>query len=160
MYGKNDLFLDIELLYTDLRAEIGSKMLEDYIVEQFTNEIHIVPFESDLVGYSEFPAILLTIVDDGAKIDTIDDSQVQPFSNFTVEIEIYTSGLTKRGDSLKLSKAVKDALQTTKQLTSYYNRGLKLLQDRELSSLIDGVTRRQLRFNAVCDNERKYIYTK
>ena len=61
---------------------------------------------------------------------------------------------------MKLAKFVTYLLQTRQKLDTYYNRGLRLDQEIELSSFVEDVNRRVLRFSGVVDNASKLILNK
>ena len=155
----NNLFLDAELLESDLRQAIKSKIKTKDAVD-FFGEIHLAPIDSDLNSKSKFPSVYIEITKNGPYTPAQEDVEVEPYSRFSVTVETYTTGSDRRSMNMKLARFITYILQTRQQLTNYYNRGLKLDQERELSSFVDGVNRRVLRFSGVVDNASKLILNK
>lgn len=156
----NSLYLDIETLEHDLRAILKSSLRNKDIINHFASEIYVVPMNVDITPKTSLPAVYIQLQKNGGYGNTQEDIQVEPYSRFDVIVETYTTGDDKRRKNIQLADIVTAILQTNQQLTHYYNRGLKLEQDRELSSIISGVNRRQIRFSGLLDNERKLILNK
>lgn len=155
----NQLYLDIELLEADLRKAIKSQIKKSSVRQEF-GDIHLVPIESDFNQDTKFPAIWITVAKNGPYAPAQEDIEVEPFSRFSVTVETYTSGKNKRSANMRLAKFVTYLLQTRQKLDTYYNRGLKLDQEIELSSFVEDVNRRVLRFSGVVDNASKLILNK
>ena len=156
----NDLFLDIEQLEDDFRAILKSSLRNSDIIKHFGSEIYIIPMNVDFTPKTDLPAIYIYLQKNGNYGNTQEDIQVEPYSRFDAIVETYTTGDDKRRKNLQLSAMVTRILQTNQQLNNYYNRGLKLEQQRELSSIVDGVSRIQIRLSGVVDNEHKLILNK
>lgn len=158
-YGVNTLAFDIDIFELEIRKVLKAYLRKDDVVNYFGSEIYIIPMEVDIVDKSKLPAVEISITNDGSDRITQEDIQIQYANNFTVEINTYTSGENKRLKNIKLSKYIVDILQTSQRLGIYFNRGLRLMQDREISSIVDGVNRRQIRLSGLCDNNKKLIYS-
>lgn len=158
-YGVNTLAFDIDIFELEIRKVLKTYLRKDDVVNYFGSEIYIIPMEVDIVDKSKLPAVEISITNDGSDRITQEDIQIQYANNFTVEINTYTSGENKRLKNIKLSKYIVDILQTSQRLGIYFNRGLRLMQDREISSIVDGVDRRQIRLSGLCDNNKKLIYS-
>ena len=155
----NNLYLDAELLEDDLRDIIKSSVRSKDSINMF-GEIHILPKDSDLNSDTLFPAVYIYITKNGPYTQAQEDIEVEPFSRFNVVVETYTTGSNRRSLNMKLAQFMIYILQTNQKLKNYYNRGLKLDQEQELSSFIEGVNRRLIRFSGVVDNASKLIYNK
>lgn len=155
----NSLYLDAELLENDLRKIIRTAIRKKEAIKQF-GEIYLVPADTDLNEKILFPAVSIEVHKNGPYALTQEDIEVEPFSRFSVTVETYTNGSNKRSMNMRLAQFITSILQTNQQLENYYNRGLKLDQERELSSFIEGVSRRVVRFSGVVDNASKLIYNK
>ena len=156
----NSLFLDIEKLEDDFRAILKSSLRNKDIINHFGSEIYVVPMNVDFTPKTDLPAIYIQLQKNGVYRNTQEDIQVEPYSRFDLLVETYTTGDDKRRKNLQLAEMVTRILQTNQQLGNYYNRGLKLEQQRELSSIVDGVSRIQIRLSGVMDNEHKLILNK
>lgn len=156
----NSLYLDAELLEDDLRTILKSSLKNSEITNHFGSPIYVIPMNVDFTPKTKLPAVSIDVQKNGVYTGTQEDIQVEPFSRFDVIIETYTSGDDKRRKNKQLSQLVANILQTGQQLNNYYNRGLRLEQDRELSSIVDGVNRRVVRFSAITDNRLKLILNK
>lgn len=155
----NTLFFDIELFESDLRKIIKNGIKNSAIRNDF-GDIHLIPLESDFNEDTKFPAIWITVSKNGPYSPAQEDIEVEPLTRFSVTVETYTSGKNRRSSNMKLAKFVTYILQTRQQLEHYYNRGLKLDQEVELSSFVANVNRRVLRFSGVVDNASKLILNK
>ena len=156
----NSLFLDIEKLEDDFRAILKTSLRNKDIINHFGSEIYVVPMNVDFTPKTDLPAIYIQLQKNGVYRNTQEDIQVEPYSRFDLIVETYTTGDDKRRKNLQLAEMVTRILQTNQQLDNYYNRGLKLEQQRELSSIVDGVSRIQIRLSGVIDNEHKLILNK
>ena len=156
----NSLFLDIEKLEDDFRAILKSSLRNKDIINHFGSEIYVVPMNVDFTPKTDLPAVYIQLQKNGVYRNTQEDIQVEPYSRFDLLVETYTTGDDKRRKNLQLAEMVTRILQTNQQLNNYYNRGLKLEQQRELSSIVDGVSRIQIRLSGVIDNEHKLILNK
>ena len=155
----NSLYLDSELIEDDLRAIIKSAIRDKEVINKFS-EIYLIPMNVDIHPDSRLPAISIEVQKNGVYKNTQEDIQVEPYSQFDVIVETYTNGEDKRRKNIQLAQFVIGILQTNQQLEHFYNRGLRLDQERELSSVVNGVNRRQIRFSGVVDNEHKLILNK
>lgn len=155
----NNLYFDAELLEDDLRKIIKSSCRSKDAKGMF-GEIHIIPKDSDLNSKTLFPAVYINIYKNGPYTQAQEDVEVEPYSRFSVIVETYTTGSNRRSLNMKLAQFMIYILQTNQKLTNYYNRGLKLDQEREVSSFIEGANRRLIRFSGVVDNASKLIYNK
>lgn len=158
-YGLNDLQLNIDTLELDIREVLRKYLRADNVIDYFGSEIYIVPMEVDLVDKSKLPAIEIMVSDEGAVRNAQEDTQIQYMNDFMVEINVYTTGEGKRQKNMKLAQFVIDILQTSQKLSHFYNRGLRLTQHKELSSITEGVNRRIIRMTGRCDNNQKLIYS-
>ena len=155
----NQLFFDIEKFENDLRKIIKSSIKASAIRRDF-GEIHLIPMESDFNEDTKFPAVWITVSKDGPYTPAQEDIEVEPLTRFSVTVETYTSGKNRRSLNMKLARLMTSILQTRQQLENYYNRGLRLDQEVELSSFVADVNRRVLRFSGIVDNASKLIYNK
>ena len=155
----NSLYLDAELLEYDLRSIIKSAIRNKEVINKFS-EIYLIPMNVDIHPDNRLPAISIEVQKNGVYQNTQEDIQVEPYSQFDVIVETYTNGEDKRRKNIQLAQFVIGILQTNQQLEHFYNRGLRLDQERELSSVVNGVNRRQIRFSGVVDNEHKLILNK
>lgn len=155
----NVLHFDTELLESDLITMIKKNIKTKDVIKTF-GEIHLVPMDSDLNSQIEMPAVWLTVQNDGVYSYAQEDLEVEPFSRFSVTIETYTNGNNRRTLNMKLARFIENLLQTNQQLKNYYNRGLRLDYERELSTFVEGANRRQARFSGIVDNASKLIYNK
>lgn len=158
-YGLNDLQFNIDTLELDIRETLRKYLRKDEVTDYFGSEVYIVPMEVDLVDKSKLPAIEITVSDEGAVRNAQEDTQIQYMNDFMVEINTYTTGEDKRQKNIKLANFVVDILQTSQNLSHFYNRGLRITQHRELSSITEGVNRRIIRLSGRCDNNQKLIYS-
>lgn len=156
----NSLYLDSEMLEDDFRNALKKAFRNKDVINYFGSEIYLIPMNVDFTPTTKLPAVFIEVEKNGTYINAQEDIQVEPFSRFTVNVETYTNGDDKRRKNIKLAQLVENVLQSNQQLDNFYNRGLRLEQDRELSSIIDGVNRRMIRLTGLSDNEKKLILNK
>lgn len=155
----NNLYLDLLLLEDDLRDVIKAGIKTTHAKQRF-GKIHLVPQDSDLNTDTLFPAIWITVAKNGPYTPTQEDIEVEPYTRFSVTVETYTTGNDRRTKNVALAQYVAYLLQRRQQLDNFFTRGLRLDQERELTSFIEGVNRRVLRFSGIVDNEHKLILNK
>lgn len=159
-YIVNSYNLDLETLEDDLREIIKSTLRNQSIITEFGAEIYVLPMNVDFTSKTNLPAIWLTVERNGTYERTQEDIQVEKDSRFNVIVETYTTGDESKRLNIRLAQYVINILQTNQKLSHFYNRGLRLEQERELSSIVDGVNRRVIRFAGLMDNEHKVILNK
>lgn len=152
----NDLiFNDLEV-ENDFRSLLNFRFVEDDVLDLFDKEINFITMDADLSNKVDMPAVTLSIFQ-GESINE-DDEQLQRYTPFTVEVEVYTSGDSRVLKNRELCNIIIKILQSNGALEHYYCRGLKLQDNREVGTMIDSTYRRVLRFSAICDNKQKLIY--
>lgn len=151
----NDLiFNDIEI-EDDFRLLLMQRFIEDDVFNLYNKEINFIPMDSDLKGKIDLPAVTLSLFQ-GESFNE-DDTQLQRYTPFTIEINVYTSGDSKVLNNRKLCNIIISILQSNGPLQNYYCRGLKLEENNELDSLLDSAYRRVIRMSGLCDNSKKLI---
>lgn len=152
----NDLiFNDLEV-ENDFRSLLNFRFVEDDVLDLFDKEINFITMDADLSNKVDMPAVTLSIFQ-GESINE-DDEQLQRYTPFTVEVEVYTSGDSRVLKNRELCNIIIRILQSNGELEHYYCRGLKLQDNREVGTLLDTTYRRVLRFSAICDNKQKLIF--
>lgn len=139
----------------DFRWLLKSRFAEDDVFDLFNNEVNLIPFETDLKQKVDLPAVSLSIFQNG--VINPDDSQLQTYTPFSVEINIYTSGKDRVLNNAKLANIIIRLLQSNGQMPRYYCRGLRLEENREVGTFLDNAHRRVIRMSGLCDNARKLI---
>ena len=150
----NLIFNDIEV-EDDFRLLLMQRFVEDDVFNLYNREINFVPMDSDLKGKVDLPAVTLSLFQ-GESINE-DDLQLQRYTPFTVELEVYTSGDSKVLKNKQLCNIIIATLQSNGPLQTYYCRGLKLEENNERDSLLESAYRRVIRMSGLCDNSQKLI---
>ena len=153
----NLIFNDIEV-EDDFRLLLMQRFVEDDVFNLYKREVNFIPMDSDLKGKIDLPAVTLSLFQ-GESIND-DDSQLQNYTPFTIEIEVYTSGDSKVLKNKQLCNIIIATLQSNGPLQNYYCRGLKLEENNERDSLLDSAYRRVIRMSGLCDNSQKLIKTR
>lgn len=148
--NRNTLVFDEISLDNKIREILTNLLLSDECYSIFNSDVELNPLDSDVRPDSYFPCVSLAIFDNGADTTTSDSLQIQNRTKFTIEINAYTSGATKRTDNIKLSKLIEQKLQS--------ELGLRFLQNQEINSEVDAVSRRLLRATNIIDNTTGIIY--
>ena len=139
----------------DFRWLLKSRFAEDDVFDLFNGEVNLIPFETDLKQKVDLPAVSLSIFQNG--VINPDDSQLQTYTPFSVEIDVYTSGKDRVLNNAKLANIIIRLLQSNGQMPRYYCRGLRLEENREVGTFLDNAHRRVIRMSGLCDNARKLI---
>lgn len=155
----NKLYLDEDLLEDDLRKVLRVAIKSDEAKAEF-GTIHLIGKDSDFNQDTHFPAISLSLTKNAPLANFQTDIDIEPYTRFSVTVETYTSGKNRRSTNIRLAQFVTFVLQLRLQLDNYYTRGLQLDQEQELSSFVDNVNRRVLRFSGAVDNASKLIFYK
>ena len=148
--NRNTLVFDELALDERIRDILTTLLLSDECYDIFNADVDLKPLDSDIRPDSYFPCVRLSIFDDGCDDTTSDNLQIQNRTRITVQIDTFTSGVTKKSDNIKLAKLIEQTLQ--------HELGLKFLQNREVNSEVDFVSRRLLRATNVIDNAKGIIY--
>lgn len=156
----NDLYFDDVVLDEELRAKLDELFADDSVYNIFGKEINFLALDSRLDTKTKLPAVELVIASQTPYDIAQEDIQIQPYTQFTVELNVYTSGKDKRLNNMKLCNAIIRYLQVPQSLGAYFNRGLKLESNDEVTAMIASTCRRVIRLRGLCDNSRKYIYSK
>ena len=149
------IFNDLEV-EDDFRTLLKLRFAEDDVCSLYDREINFIPMDSDLSNKVEMPAVALSVFQ-GEPIGE-DDEQLQRYTQFTVEVDVYTSGDSKVLKNRQLCNIIIQLLQSNGPLQNYYCRGLTLRENNEVGTLLDSAYRRTIRMSAICDNEKKLIF--
>ena len=139
----------------DFRWLLRSRFEEDDVFDLFNGEVNLIPFETDLKQKVDLPAVSLSIFQNG--VFNPDDVQLQNYTPFSIEVNIYTSGKDRVLNNAKLANIIIRLLQSNGQMPRYYCRGLRLEENREVGTFLDNAHRRVIRMSGLCDNARKLI---
>ncbi len=147
-------FNDIEV-ESDFRLLLSKRFSQEDIEDIFEEEINFVPMDIDLKEGVDLPAVTFYIYQ--SRSINKDDEQLQRYTPFTAEINVYTTGNDRVLNNRKLCNIIIELLQSNGPLLSYYNRGLTLQENSEAGSMLDSVYRRVIRMSGLCDNKQKLI---
>jgi hypothetical protein len=151
----NDLiFNDLEV-ENDFRWLLKQRFLEDDVNDLYDKEINFIPIDSDLKSKVELPAVTFSLYQ--GKSTNRDDEQLQRYTPFTVEINVYTSGDSKVLKNRQLCNMIIAVLQSNGQLPNYFCRGLYLDENNEITTMMESAYRRVIRMSGLCDNKLKLI---
>lgn len=148
--SRNTLVFDEIKFDNQVRGILNDLFLTDECYSIFNSDIELKPLDSEVRSNSYFPCVTLFIINQGADSLSSDSLQIQNRTRFTTEINIYVSGNNKKANNIKLSKIIEQKLQNL--------LGLRFLQNQEINSEVDSVSRRQLRATNVIDNTTGIIY--
>ena len=144
--------LDVD---SDFRWLLKQRFAEDDVYELFDKEVNLIPLESDLKQKPSLPAVTITIFQNES-IQS-DDEQLQAYTPFVVELNVYTTGSGRVEKNMKLCNIIIQILQSNGTLPHYYCRGLKLESNDEVGTFLDNAYRRVIRMSGLCDNNHKLI---
>lgn len=151
----NDLYFDDITVENEFRTLLKNRFAEDDIYEMYNREINFVTMDFDDKQEVNLPAVTIYVYQNNA-FDK-DDEQIQAYSYFTVEINVYTSGDNKVLNNRILCNKIIQLMQSNGHPETYYNRGLKLEDNSEVGSVLDSTYRRVIRMSGICDNKLKLI---
>ena len=151
----NDLYFDDLGLEADFRALLKQRFAEDDVYSLYNKEINFIPMDTDLKSKVSLPAVTFYLFQQQSI--NRDDEQLQTYTPFTVEINVYTTGDSKVLNNRKLCNIIIQILQSNGALEHYYSRGLVLEENTEMNSVIDSAYRRVIRMSGLCINNQKLI---
>ena len=151
----NSLIFDDLEVENNFRALLKQRFAEDDVYNLYDREINFVPMDSDLSNKVELPAVTFSIFQ--SRSLNKDDEQIQRYTPFTVEINVYTSGDSKVLKNRQLCNIIIAILQSNGPLQNYYCRGLTLEDNSEVNTLLESAYRRVIRMSGLCDNKQKLI---
>lgn len=151
----NSLIFENLNVDSDFRWLLKQRLSEDDVYDMFDTEVNLVPLETDLKQKTSLPAVTLSIFQNGSIQP--DDVQLQTYTPFTVEVNVYTSGKGRVENNMKLCNIIIHILQSCGRLPNYYCRGLRLESNNEVGTFINNAYRRVIRMSGLCDNSQKLI---
>ena len=151
----NDLIFNDEEVEDDFRSLLEYRFSRDDIYEMFNGGINFVPMDIDQQEDVDLPAVTFYIYQ--SRSVNKDDEQLQQYTPFTAEINVYTSGDSKVRLNRKLCNIIIEILQSNGQLPNYYCRGLRLEENTEVGTMLNSTYRRIIRMSGLCDNKQKLI---
>lgn len=144
--------LDVD---SDFRWLLKQRFAEDDVYNLFDKEVNLVPLETDLKQKTSLPAVTITVFQNSSIQP--DDVQIQAYTPFTVEVNVYTAGSGRVEKNMKLCNIIIGILQSNGTLPHYYCRGLRLESNNEIGTFLDNAYRRVIRMSGLCDNNLKII---
>ncbi len=149
------IFNDLEV-EDDFRWLLKQRFADDDVHNLYKRELNFIPMDTDLSNKVELPAVTLSLYQ--YKSINKDSEQIQRYTPFTVEINVYTSGDSKVLKNKQLCNIIIAILQSNGKLPNYYCRGLQLEENNEVNTLLESAYRRVIRMSGVCDNAQKIIF--
>ena len=149
------IFNDLEV-EDDFRWLLKQRFAEDDVYNLYKREINFVPMDTDLTNKTELPAVTLSLFQSQSIYR--DTEQVQGYTPFTVEVNVYTSGDSKVLKNKQICNIIIAILQSNGRLPNYYCRGLQLEENKEANTLLESAYRRVIRMTGTCDNAQKLIF--
>jgi hypothetical protein len=144
--------LDVD---NDFRWLLKKRFTEDDVYDLFDSEVNIVSRETDMKEKTSLPAVTLSVYQ-AASIQP-DDEQLQAYTPFTLEVNVYTSGRGRVDKCIKLCNIIIKILQSNGTLPHYYCRGLTLESNNEVGTFLNNAYRRVIRMSGLCYNNQKII---
>lgn len=151
----NTLIFDDIVVEEDFRGLLKHLFKKDSVFGLFNKEINLVAMDYDLKKEIDLPAVTIEVFQSRSLFP--DDVELQTYTPFTVEINVYTSGKNKIKKNKQLSNEIIKIMQSNGDLKHYYCRGLMLEENREVGSIVDSDCRRLIRMSGLCDNRLKLI---
>lgn len=151
----NELIFNDEEVEDNFRHLLENRFSEDDIYEMFNDGINLVPMDIDQQEDVDLPAVTFYVYQRRSR--NKDDEQLQRYTPFTAEINVYTSGDSKVRKNRQLCNIIIKLLQSNGPLQDYYCRGLVLDENTEAGNLLDSAYRRIIRMSGLCDNKQKLI---
>lgn len=151
----NSLMFDNITVEQDFRWLLKQRLKEDDIFNLYKREINLITMDYDLKNKIELPAVDITVFQ--SRSINPDDIQLQAYTPFTVEINVYTSGKNKILNNKTIGNAIISVMQSNGQLPHFYCRGLMLEENRAVGTLTDSAYRTVIRLSGLCDNRLKLI---
>lgn len=151
----NSLYFDDLKVENEFRHLLQQMFNEDYIMDLINDEINFIPMDEDDVSSVDLPAVFFRLYQ--YKPKSPDNEQIQRYTPFAVQIDVYTSGKGKVLKNKELCNYIIRLLQSNGPLIDYYNQGLMIEENRETNTLIDSAYRRTIRMTGLCDNSLKLI---
>lgn len=150
----NLIFNSIEV-ENDFRELLKLRFAEEDLFNLFNGEINFVDMDIDGKTDIELPAVTIEVEQSG--YESRDDLQIQTYTPFFVEINVYTSGSNKVYNNKYLCNEIIRVLQSNGKLPHYYCRGLRFEENTPVNTVIDSAYRRVIRMSGVCDNKLKLM---
>lgn len=148
------IFNDLEV-EDDFRWLLKKRFAESDVFNLYKKDLNFIPMDAEIKNKVDLPAVTLSLFQ--SESINSDDYQIQQHTPFTVEINVYTSGLNKVRKNRQICNIIIAIMQSNGELPNYYCRGLKLEENDERGTLLDSAYRRVIRMSGLCDNNQKLI---
>lgn len=152
----NSLIFNSLEVYDNFKWLLEQRLIEDDVYELFDRkDVNLVPLDVEGDADVDLPAVTLEVNQNG--YINKDDVEIQRYTPFTAEINVYTSGSNKVRSNMELCNIIIRILQSNGQLPNYYCRGLRIEDNRPVNTFLEGAYRRVIRMSGQCDNFQKLI---
>ena len=149
------LFFDDEALYSAY-YELLAERLREY---EFDLNFDIKLYSPDDIdnATTQFPAVSFDLFGHETNTNATDFVEIEYISRFSVQIDVYTSGLNRTKDGRNLANEIIKFFQEKRLVGEHYTRGLAVVQKRRTPSLNDDICRYTIMLTGKCDNRNKLI---
>lgn len=155
----NSLIFDDITLEQDLRQSLEALFKTESMLEIAENGIRLMPYDfNNTDPLPETPAVSIEIVDPVVYEPASDNAEIQGYTDFSVEINIYTSGENRKLNNNRIANAIIALLQSHLYMSHYYSSGFQLESKDFVTALVDNTSRQVIRMSALCDNEKLRIF--
>lgn len=155
----NSLIFDDIALTEDLRQALDALFRTEEMLRISENGIRLLPCDfNNTDPLPEFPAVGLEVISPSVYEPASDNAEIQGYTSFSVEINIYTSGENRQLNNKRIANAIIALLQSHLYMSHYSSSGLQLESKEFVTALVDNTSRQVIRMSALCDNSMLRIF--
>lgn len=153
----NSIYFDSVTIDSDIRDVIVAAISAEKLPKVSDNAIYLLPYDYNYTDpLPEFPAVSFDVVNPYTR--NVDNTQIAGYTDFSIEINIYTAGENRKLNNNKIALALVALLQSHLYMAHYSSSGFKLESMEFVTSPIDNTSRQVIRMSATCDNKELRIF--
>lgn len=149
------LYFDDEALFSGY-YDLLKNRLDDY---GFEHDFDIRLDSQDDIDYSaaQFPTVVFDLFGHATNTNATDFVGIDYVTRFSVQIDVFTSGLNKGKDGRSLANEIIKFFQEKQVVDGYYTRGLSVVSKQRTPNLNNDICRWTVMLSGKCDNLNKLI---
>ena len=150
------LFFDDEKIYDGFSKRLKDR-LDEYTLWNDSEDITVLSPDDVDFSQTSFPCVTFELFGQRTEPIATDYEEIEYYSYFSVEVDIYTTNANKYRNALAISNEIVKLFQEKMVVGGYYSRGLIVEQKERVMSPNDELCRFIVRMSGKADNRNKLI---
>ena len=153
---ENRIFFDDEKVFESFFNKL-KKRLDDFSLDQGIDDIFLLSPDDVDFFEPQFPCVSLEVCDPTTMVGASDYEEIEYYTLFAVELNVYTVNANKYKLGLAISNEIVRFFQEKMVVGGYYSRGLLLNTKTRTMSPNEELCRFVIRLSGKADNRNKLI---